>query len=149
MKVLLRDDVAGVGRRGDIVEVSGGYARNFLLPKGSALVATRGIESQSTAMRRARDLREARDRETAEAQARALTGTTLQLRERAGSAGRLFGSVSAADLAKLIAREKGIEVDRRSIALDEPIKALGTYEVPVRLFGDVGTVVTVEVLPSS
>lgn len=148
MKVLLRSDVAGVGRRGDVVEVSGGYARNHLLPTGSALAATRGIEAQSRAMRRARDLREARDREAAEAQVQALTGAVFQLRERAGSAGRLFGSVSAGDLVKAIAQDKGIEIDRRSVALDEPIKAVGTYEVSIRLFEDVGTVVTVEVLPA-
>src|SRR5271155_5518140 len=99
MRVVLRDDVDGVGRRGDIVDVAGGFARNFLLPRGRALVATRGIEQQATAMRRGRDLREARDREGAQAQAQILAGAVVTVEARAGNAGRLFGSVGAAEIA--------------------------------------------------
>ena len=145
MKVVLRRDVDGVGRRGDIVDVTGGYARNFLIPGGHAIVATNGVESQAASMRRARDLREARDREAAQAKARVLAGATLQVRARAGSSGRLFGSVSSSDVAAAALEQKGVELDRHQVRLDEPIKAVGTFEVPVHLFGDVATAVIVEV----
>ncbi len=146
MKVVLRDDVAGVGRRGDIVDVSGGFARNYLLPGGRAMRATPGIESQAQGMRRRRDLREAQDRQAAESQAQLLAGAVVRIEARAGSAGRLFGSVSAADIAEAVAAEKGVEVDRRHLELDEPIKAVGSYEVPVHLFAGVTTVLMVEVV---
>jgi large subunit ribosomal protein L9 len=145
MRVVLRSDVAGVGRRGDIVAVAGGFARNFLLPQGRAIVATDGVEAQATAMRRARDLREARDRGAAETKAGALAGAVLSVRARAGSGGRLFGSVSAADIVDAARAQKGVEIERRQVVLDEPIKAVGTYDVPVRLFEGVATVVTLEV----
>lgn len=148
MRVLLRRDVDGLGKRGDIVDVAGGYARNFLFPEGAALKATDGVEAQANAMRRARDLREAKDREAAEAQAGVLAGATLRVEARAGSAGRLFGSVGAADVAEAARAQKGVELDRRHVVLEEPIKAVGTYEVPVHLFADVETVLTVEVVPA-
>src|SRR5271165_2919877 len=110
MKVVLRSDVDGVGRRGDIVDVSGGFARNFLLPEGRAIVATAGVEAQAEAMRRGRDLREARDRRTAEAQAQVLAGAVVRVPARAGSSGRLFGSVTAADIAEALKAQKGMEV---------------------------------------
>ena len=93
MKVLLRDDVAGVGRRGDIVKVAGGFARNFLLPEGRAIVASDGLEGQAGQMRRGRDLREAQDRTAAEAQATILAGAVIPISARAGGGGRLFGSI--------------------------------------------------------
>ncbi len=146
MKVLLRSDVDGIGRRGDIVDVADGYARNFLVPGGLGLVATRGVQAQAASMRRARDLREANDREAAEAKARVLAGATLRVTARASSTGRLFGSVGTAEIAEAAREQKGVELDRHVVALDEAIKATGTYEVTVRLFGDVVTPVTVEVL---
>jgi large subunit ribosomal protein L9 len=146
MKVVLRGDVEGVGRRGDIVDVSGGFARNFLLPGGRAIVATAGVEAQAEAMRRGRDLREARDRQTAEAQAQVLAGAVVRVPARSGSTGRLFGSVTALDIADALKAQKGMEVDRRHLQLDEPIKALGNYEVPVHLFTGVTTILMVEVV---
>lgn len=146
MKILLRQDVVGLGKRGDIVDVAGGYARNFLFPEGMALVATPGVTAQATAMRRARDLREAKDRQAAETQATVLAGALLRIEARAGAAGRLFGSVSAADVAEAARAQKRVELDRRHVVLEEPIKAVGTYEVPVQLFADVATVLTVEVV---
>ena len=148
MRVLLRDDVHGVGRRGDIVEVAGGFARNFLLPTGKALKATDAMESQAQSMRRARDLRDARDREAAEAQAAVLTGRTLTIPARSGAEGRLFGSVTTQDLADAVAEQFGAVVDRRRIRLEEPIKSLGTHLVPVHLFADVEAELTVEVVPA-
>jgi large subunit ribosomal protein L9 len=146
MKVVLRSDVDGVGRRGDIVEVAGGFARNFLLPQGRAIVATDGVTEQAAAMRKSRDLREARDRETAEAQAAALVGKVITLTARAGSGGRLFGSITAADVAAGVLEQAGVEIDRRHIELEEPIKVVGTREVPVTLFAGVTAALTVDVV---
>lgn len=146
MKVVLRTDVAGVGCRGDIVDVAGGYARNYLLPEGRAMVATVGVEAQAQAMRRSRDLREAADRQSAEAQATILAGAVVMVPARAGSAGRLFGSVGAAEVADAVRAQKGVELDRRHVVLDEPIKSVGTYDVPVDLFPGVTTILSVEVV---
>ncbi len=146
MKVLLRHDVEGIGRRGDIVEVADGYARNFLFPGRLGLAAATGVQAQATSMRRARDLREANDRQAAEAKAQVLAGATLRISARAGSSGRLFGSVGVAEVAQAVREQKGLEVDRHAFSLAEPIKTTGTYEVPVRLFNDVATSVMVEVV---
>jgi large subunit ribosomal protein L9 len=146
MRVLLRDDVQGVGRRGDIVEVAGGFARNFLLPNGKALKATDAMESQAQSMRRGRDLRDARDRDAASAQAEVLSGRTLTITARSGAEGRLFGSVTAQDLADALTEQTGAVIDRRRIHLEEPIKSVGTHVVPVRLHADVEAEITVEVV---
>jgi large subunit ribosomal protein L9 len=148
MKVLLRDDVAGVGRRGDIVKVAGGFARNFLLPEGRAIVASEGIEGQAEQMRRGRDLREAQDRNAAEAQARILAGAVIPISARAAGGGRLFGSIGPADVSEAIRAAKGIEVDRKHVLLPDHIKETGSFDVTVELFRDVATVVTVEVTPA-
>ena len=145
MKVLLRDDVAGLGRRGDVVKVAGGFARNFLLPEGRAIVATEGVEVQAEQMRRGRDLREAQDLEAAQAQAALLSGAVILVTARAAEGGRLFGSVGPAEVADAIRAAKGVEVDRSRVALAEHIKATGSYEVTIELFGDVAAVVSVEV----
>lgn len=146
MKVVLRADVDGIGRRGDIVEVAGGFARNFLLPQGQAIVATDGVTAQAASMRKARDLKEARDIESAEAQAAALGGKVITITARAGSGGRLFGSVTAVDIAATVLEQTGVEIDRRHVELDEPIKVVGTREVPISLFGGVSAALTVDVV---
>jgi large subunit ribosomal protein L9 len=145
MRLLLRDDVAGVGRRGDIVKVAGGFARNFLLPEGRAIVATEGVEGQAEQMRRGRDLREAQDRSAAEAQIKLLAGAVIPVSARAAGGGRLFGSIGPADVVDAIRAAKGIEVDRKHVLLPDHIKETGTYEVTLELFRDVSTIVTVEV----
>jgi large subunit ribosomal protein L9 len=149
MKVLLRDDVAGVGRRGDIVKVAGGFARNFLLPEGRAIIATDGVDSQAEQMRRGRDLREAQDRGAAESQATILAGATIAISARAGTGGRLFGSIGPVDVAKAIQAQKGVEVDQKHIVLPEHIKEVGSFDVTVELFTGVATIVTVEVTAAS
>jgi large subunit ribosomal protein L9 len=149
MKVLLRSDVPGVGRRGDIVKVAGGFARNFLLPEGRAIVATEGVEGQAEQMRRGRDLREAQDRGAAEAQATILAGATIPMSARAGSGGRLFGSIGPADVVEAIKAAKGVEIDRKHVVLPEHIKETGSFDVTVELFNDVVTVVTLEVSAAS
>jgi len=146
MRVLLRDDIDGVGKRGDIVDVARGFARNFLLPTGKALVATDGVQEQATAMRRARDLRDAKDREAAETVAAALAASPITVTARAGAEGRLFGSVTTTDVAEAIEAQTGAVVDRRKLHLAEPIKSIGTHVVPVHLHADVDAEVTVEVV---
>lgn len=145
MKVILRSDLQGLGKRGDIVEVSDGHARNFLLPKGHAFTATDGAVSQATAMRRARDLRDSQDRESAQAVASKLVSTTITIKVKAGAEGRLFGSVTAADVAAAIHEQANIELDRRKLTIDH-IKTTGTYQVAARLHHDVEFPVTLEVV---
>lgn len=144
-RLLLRSDVAGLGRRGDVVQVSDGYARNFLVPKGHAVTAAPGIERQATVMRKVRDQREARDREAAEEVARKLVPAVVRIPARVGSGGRLFGSVTASDVVEAVAAQTGIELDRRRLSSFEPIRVLGVHEVPVKLHADVEFRVTVEV----
>lgn len=146
MKLLLRADVDGVGKRGDIVEVADGYGRNFLVPKGLAIKATPGVEAQAAAMRRSRDLRDAADRGAAEEIAKTLVPAVITVQARAGSEGRLFGSVTTADVVAAVAEQTGIELDRKHLHLDEPIKSLGTHSVPARLHADVQFAITVEVV---
>lgn len=146
MKVVLRADVAGVGKKGDILSVADGYARNFLIPKGRAMKATSGVEAQAGAMRRSRDVKDAREREGAEAIARKLVPLVIRIPARAGSENKLFGSVTAADVAAAVAAQSGIELDRRRLHIESPIRALGSHEVPVRLHADVEFRLNVEVV---
>jgi large subunit ribosomal protein L9 len=149
MRVLLRSDVDGVGKRGEVVEVAKGFARNYLFPTKRALVSTVRSEPQATAMRRARDLRDIRDREAAESVSLVLTGTTVTVTARAGAGGRLFGSVTASDVAEAVEAQTGAVIDRRKIHLVEPIKSLGTHLVPVGLHSDVQVELTVDVVAST
>jgi large subunit ribosomal protein L9 len=149
MKVLLRDDVAGVGRRGDIVKVAGGFARNFLLPEGRAIVATEGVAGQAEQMRRGRDLREAQDRGAAEEQAKILAGAVIPVSARAGGGGRLFGSIGPVDVVEAVKAAKGIEIDRKHVVMPEHIKETGSFDVTIELFDGVATVVTLEVKAAS
>ncbi|MDQ3980309.1 MAG: 50S ribosomal protein L9 [Actinomycetota bacterium] len=149
MRVILRADVAKLGRKGDVLEVSDGYGRNYLVPKGLALKATDGAIAQAAAMRRARDVKEARDRAGAEEVARKLTPIVIRIPARAGAEGRLFGSVTATDVAEAVESQTGVTIDRRRVHLDDPIKSLGTHEVAVRLHTDVEARLAVEVVPAS
>ena len=148
MRIVLRSDLPNLGKRGDICEVADGYARNYLIPKNLAIVATRGVTEQANAMRRSRDQRDARDREAAEGVARTLVPQVIRIPVRAGSDERLFGSVTSSDVASAVAEQTGVELDRRKLQLDEPIKTLGTHEVPVKLHSDVEFRVTVDVVRS-
>ena len=146
MKVILRADVDGVGKRGDICDVSNGYARNFLLPRGLAIKATDGAVNQAASMRRARDLRDAEDRSAAEEVARSLVARTITISAKAGAEGKLYGSVTAADITEAVAAQAGVELDRRKVALTEAIKVVGSHQVPVKLHSDVQFPITVEVV---
>lgn len=147
MKVVLRDDVSGVGKKGDIVEVADGYARNYLVPRGRAFRATDGVVSQAASMRRSRDLKDARDRSAAETVARELVASVIRVRAKAGTEGRLFGSVTAADVVEAVEAQAKVALDRRRLDM-EPIKTLGMHEVPVRLHPEVEFRVSVEVVPA-
>ncbi|HVA73707.1 MAG TPA: 50S ribosomal protein L9 [Acidimicrobiales bacterium] len=146
MRVVLRTDLDHVGKRGDIVDVADGYARNYLLPKGHAIAATAGVTAQAAAMRKARDLKDARDRESAEVVARTLVPMVIRIPAKAGSGGRLFGSVTSADIAEAVSHQAKVNLDRRRLQLDEPIKSTGTHEVQVKLHSDVEFRITVEVV---
>jgi len=136
MKVVLRSDIAGVGRRGDIVDVADGHARNYLLPRGMAFAATAGAVNQANAMRKARDLRETADREAAQTIAGQLKDRTITITAKAGAEGRLFGSVTAADIADALSSQAGIEVDRKTV-VSQPIRAVGAHSAILRLHADV------------
>jgi large subunit ribosomal protein L9 len=146
MKVLLRSDVVGIGRRGDIVDVKSGYARNFLLPTGAALVANDTMEVQGASMRKARDIRDDQSREAAEAQRALIEKSSVVVAARAGANGRLFGSVSEADVVNAIRTATNISLDRHMVHMDEHIKEVGMSSVPVTLFDGVVANVTVVVV---
>jgi len=146
VKIVLRADVEHLGRKGDLLEVTDGYARNYLVPRGMAIKATKGAVAQAEAMRRNRAARDARDREGADAAAAQLGARPLRVPARAGEGGKLFGSVTNADLAAAAHEQLGIEVDRRAIELAEPIRDLGATDVEVRLHPEVTATLHVEVV---
>ncbi len=148
MKLVLRSDVDQVGKKGDIIDVSDGYGRNYLVPKGLAFPATEGIEAQATAMRRNRDVRDASDRAAAQEVASRLVPKVVTIAARAGAEGKLFGSVTTMEIADAVAAQTGVEVDRRQLHLTEPIKTLGTHLVPAKLHAEVEFPITVEVVAS-
>ena len=148
MKVILKRDVKGLGREGDLKEVKGGYARNYLLPTGAGVVADKGAIAN---WERHRDQREERDRSArseAEATAEKLSALRLEVPVKAGERGRLFGAVTGHQIADLIHAE-GIELDRHALHMREPIKALGDYKVDVRLMTGVEATVSVSVVAES
>jgi large subunit ribosomal protein L9 len=147
MRIILRSDVDKVGKKGDVCEVADGFARNYLVPKGLAMAASDGALQQAQAMRRSRDVKDAKDRESAEAVARQLVPAVIRIPAKAGTEGRLFGSVTSAEVASAVEAQTGIAIDRRRLHLDEPIKTLGSHEVPVKLHADVEFRVTLEVVP--
>jgi large subunit ribosomal protein L9 len=146
VRVVLRDDVENVGRKGDLIEVADGFARNYLVPRGLAMKATKGVVQQAEAMRRNRQAREARDREAAEAIAAQLAGRRIEIRARAGEGGRLFGSVTASDIVAAVHAQTGVELDRRDMQLAEPLKELGAADVRVKLHTDVEVGLAVDVV---
>jgi large subunit ribosomal protein L9 len=146
MRVLLRSDISGVGKKGDIVEVARGFAANYLFPTGRALLATGGVEAQAASMRKSRALRDAQDKEAAQSLAAVLGAATVTVTARAAAEGRLFGSVTVADLAEAVSAQTGAVLDRRQIHLAEPIKTVGTHVVPLVLHPEVDGELTVEVV---
>ena len=148
MKVILKHDVKGLGREGDLKEVKDGYARNFLLPTGKAIVADKGAVANWERHREQRDERDRTERVAAEATADRLRELKLEVPVKAGERGRLFGAVTSHQIAALINRE-GIELDRHALHLREPIKALGDYKVDIRVMPGVEATVSVSVVPEA
>jgi large subunit ribosomal protein L9 len=148
MKLLLRSDVNGVGKRGDIVDVADGYARNFLVPKGFAIKASPGVEAQAEQMRRSRMLKDASDRQGAEEIAKVLVPTVITITQRAGAEGKLFGSVTTSDVAEAVQAQTGIQLDRKYLDIDEAIKTTGSHSVSAKLHSDVQFQITLEVVGS-
>lgn len=146
MKVILRADVDGVGKKGDVVEVADGHGRNLLIPKGLALKATPGAERQAAGMRRSRELRDAADRAVAEEMASRLVNTPVTIAARAGEGGKLFGSVTTADIVRAVQEQTNVTIDRRALKADDAIKALGTHMVMAKVHTDVEFPITVEVV---
>src|ERR1700691_5219334 len=146
MKVLLRSDVHGLGRRGDIVDVKNGYARNFLLPSGAALPARSSTEAQATLMRKARDVIDAKSRDAAEAQKTLIEQATLTITSRASANGRLFGSIGETDIVNAIRTATGISLDRHAIFLAEHLKEVGSATATATLFDGVVANVAIEVI---
>lgn len=148
MKVILTDEIKGLGHRGEIVTVAAGYARNFLLPKELAYAATEANKKKLDQQKLRYDAKVAKEKDQAAEVARAIEGLTLTLKKKVGEHDTLYGSVTAAELADALAA-KGVTVDKRRIDLEEPIKRLGTHTVHVKLHRDVTVGVTVEVQAAS
>jgi large subunit ribosomal protein L9 len=146
MEVILREHVDNLGRRGDVVKVADGYARNFLLPRKLALPATDGNRKQIERERIKFDAREADERKAAEAVAQRLAGLEIVIARKVGETEALYGSVTAADIAEAVAA-KGVEIDRRKVQLADPLKKIGDVDVPVKLHRDVTAQLKVRVVP--
>jgi large subunit ribosomal protein L9 len=148
MKLILTAEVSGLGAPGDVVEVKDGYGRNYLVPQGMAMRATKGAEKQIASIRRARDVREVRDLAHAREIKTQLEALKVTLPTRAGAAGRLFGSVTVADVVSAVKSAGGPILDKRKVELSAPIKTVGTHEVVVRVTGDISAKVAIEVVPA-
>jgi len=147
VKVILDADVPGLGKRGDVVEVSEGYARNYLLPRRLAREASAGVLRAVRHLAEEKQRKADREREQARRQAERLEGRLVTVRAKAGEAGRLFGSVTGRDVAESIEAQFGFAIDRRRVLLEEPIKAVGTYPVRIRLHPGIDATIQVRVIP--
>ncbi len=145
MKVILQKPVEKLGVPGDVVEVADGYARNYLMPRGLAVKASKGGLHHVESLQRAHAVRVSKAKADAEAVASKLTASPVRVMARVGEEGKLFGSVTASDLAEEIERQAGVKVDRHDIHLDEPIRSVGVHEVRVHLFAEVDPILSVEV----
>ena len=148
MKLILTQEVDGLGAPGDVVEVKDGYGRNYLIPRGFGMRWTRGGEKTIESIKKARDARSVRDADHATEVETRLESTTFNVPVRAGEGGRLFGAVTAADIAKAI-NEAGVEVDKRTIVVRNPIKSLGAHTVTVRVHDEVEATVDLNVVSAS
>jgi large subunit ribosomal protein L9 len=149
IQVILRSDVDGLGKRGDIVEVADGHARNYLLPKGKAMKASEGAVAQAARMRRSRDLRDASDRDAATTIASTLVPKVISIPAKAGTEGKLFGSVTSSDIVAAVEEQTGIKLDRKVVHIEEQIKTIGQHTVTASLHSDVSFPITVEVVAES
>jgi large subunit ribosomal protein L9 len=148
MKLILTQEVTGLGTPGDVVDVKAGYGRNYLVPRRLAMRRTRGSEQQIEMIKRARSAREIRSLDDAREAASRLSDLKVRLQTRAGSGGRLFGSVSTADIAAAVRNAGGPELDRRKIEVVTPIRTIGSHQVSVRLHPEVSAKLEIEVAAS-
>ena len=146
MKLILTQDVTGLGAPGDVVEVAAGYGRNYLVPQGLAIQATRGAEKQIATIRRAREVREVRDLGHAREIQGQLSGLTVRLPARSGTGGRLFGSITSADVVEAVQQAGGPKLDRRLVTIASPIKSLGSHTVTVKVHPELEASVRLEVV---
>jgi large subunit ribosomal protein L9 len=147
MKIILQKSVEKLGAPGDVAEVADGYARNYLIPRGLAVRAEKGAMRHAESLKRAHGARLSKQKGEYEAAAsKLISAGPVRITARAGDEGRLFGSVTAADVAAAVAAQAGVQVDRRDVHLDEAIRSIGTHEVRVKLFHEVEPVLTVEVV---
>jgi large subunit ribosomal protein L9 len=146
MEVILREDIDKLGARGQVVKVAAGYARNYLLPKKLAVPASEANKKVVEQERLAHVRREAKEKSSAQDLSGMLTGVTVTFAQKAGEQEQLFGSVTSKDIAEAL-EQQGYHIDRRKIHLDEPIKQLGEYKVPIRLHREVTTEIIVRVIP--
>ena len=147
MKVVLRSNVDGVGKTGDVVEVANGFAQNFLMPQGLAIRATAGTARRAEAMKRTRLLQDVKEREGAEEVSRRLSDQVISVQARVGQDDQLYGSVTTSEIAEAVLAQTGIELDRRDMSLEEPIRRVGTHQLDMRLHPEVRVELTVEVTP--
>ena len=145
MKVILQKSVERLGDPGDVADVADGYARNFLIPRGLAVRAEKGAVRHAESLKRAHQARTSAQKGEFEALAARIIQTPVLVTARAGEEGRLFGSVTAADIAEALSSQAGVSVDRRDVHLDEPIRSVGTHEVTVHLHAEVDPVITIDV----
>lgn len=148
MKIILTHEVANLGSAGDVVEVKGGYARNYLLPQGFAIAWTKGGQKEVDVIRRGRKAREIRDLDQATTVAEKLKKSDAQIVARVGEAGRLFGSVTPADVVEAVIKAGGPSIDRRRVELPGQIKSVGTYDVTVKLHPEVTARFKLQVTPA-
>lgn len=146
MKVILAADVEKLGHKGDVVTVADGYGRNYLVPKGLAMAASKGALKQAEQMRRAREEDDRKAKEAAAAKVATLGATPVYISARAGEEGKLFGSVTNSDVARAIEEQLGESIDRRHIRMEDAIRSLGSHQIEVHLHEDVNALVTVEVI---
>jgi large subunit ribosomal protein L9 len=148
MKLILTQEVTGLGAAGDVVEVKDGYGRNYLVPRGYAIAWTRGGEKQLETIRRARSVREIADLDTAREVKTRLEAAPVRMPVRAGETGRLFGAVTPSDIVEAVEKAGGPAVDKRRIEVGNPIKTIGSHTVTVRLHPDVAATVQLDVVAS-
>jgi large subunit ribosomal protein L9 len=148
MKLILTQEVGGLGTPGDVVDVASGYGRNYLIPRGFAMPWTRGAEKQIALIKRAQSAREIRGLEDAKVIAAQLESLHVRMQRRAGANGRLFGSVGSADIAEAVREAGGPELDRRRIEVRDPIKTLGSHQVRVRLHPELSAPVDIDIVAS-
>jgi large subunit ribosomal protein L9 len=149
MKLILTQEVTGLGAPGDVVEVKDGYGRNFLVPRGVAIRWTRGGEKQIVSIRRGREVREVRDLDHAKQIKGELENLKITLPVRAGTNGRLFGSITVTDIVEAVSRAGGPQVDKRRVEVPSPIRTVGAHDVTVRLHPEVTAKVGVEVVAAA